>query len=168
MNDQNKRAFILIFGIPIAILLLILIGQSSGLLQAGLLSSDDGNLPDGDTVKLGDLDFHTSLDAALIEAGNSGKPVYVYVDSDYCSWCKKFEAEAFHDERVVQMLNSNFERLSVNTARNPSVASSLNVRGTPTGIFLRPDGSEIEDMRIVGYVSADEFLIQLDDVARVN
>ncbi|MDK2892809.1 thioredoxin fold domain-containing protein [Methanohalophilus sp.] len=165
MENQNKRAFLLLFGIPLAILVLILLAQSSGLIQTDFLASEDENTVEGDTVQLGKIDFYISMDTVLMAAEESGKPVYVYVDSDYCSWCKKFEAESFHDERVVEMLNSDFERLSVNNARNPSVASGLNIRGTPTGVFLRADGSEIAGMRVVGYVDTDAFLSRLDDVA---
>ncbi len=168
MDDQNKRAFFLLFGVPLTIRIVIFLVQSSGLLQAGVLESEGDRIIGEDTVQLGKIYFYTSMDAVLIEAEESRKPVFVYVDSNYCSWCKKFEAESFNDERIVESLNNNFETLAVNTARQPAIASSLNIRGTPTAIFLRLDGSEMNEMRLFGYVDSDTFLNRLDAVVSAN
>jgi thioredoxin-related protein len=117
---------------------------------------------DQEFIDLGDVTFHTSLNAGISQAKNLSRPVFLYFRSETCFWCFRFEEEALTDKRVTEILNSNFVLISIDTFKQKNIASNLNVRTTPYIIFFTQDGDEIS--RIPGYLPADDFLIQLEDL----
>ena len=165
---RSSTTFLLIFGIPLLFLVVIAAAQSAGWIESEQTSSgnivESTTLPDGEMLKLGKLNFYTSLDRGLEKANVSGKMVFVYFRSESCGWCKKFEAESFTNIRIIKILNENFELVTLDTVKQRELATSMRVRGTPTEIFLKSDGMEIKDARIPGYVDADTFLISLNEI----
>ena len=165
---KSSTTFLLIFGIPLLFLAAIVAAQSAGIITSEQSPSGDlaqsTDLADGEMLKLGKLNFYTSLDRGLEKANESDKMVFVYLRSESCGWCKKFEAESFNDIRVIKILNENFELVTVDTVKQRELATSLKVRATPTEIFLKSDGIEIKDARIPGYVDTDTFLILLNEI----
>lgn len=166
--SRSVTPFLIIIGIPLLFLALIAAAQSSGLVaseQSSLEDSvDHASSSDSDILRLGNLNFHTSLETGLENANESGKMVFVYFRSESCGWCKKFEAESFKDIRIIKILNENFELVTLDTVKQREVATSLKVRGTPTEIFLRSNGLEIKEARISGYVDEDTFFTQLNNI----
>ncbi|MDF1533444.1 MAG: thioredoxin family protein [Methanosarcinaceae archaeon] len=165
---RSSTPFLLIFGIPLLFLAAIVAAQSTGMIANEQSLSGDlvesTTLPDGEMLRLGTLNFYTSLDRGLEKANDSEKLVFVYFRSESCGWCKKFEAESFTDISVIKILNENFELVTLDTVKQQELAISMRVRGTPAGIFLRSDGTEIKDTRIPGYVDADTFLKSLNEI----
>ena len=165
---KTSTDYLLIFGIPLLFLAVIAAAQSAGWIESEQTPSGDivesTTLPDGEILRLGKLNFYTSLDRGLEKANESDKLVFVYLRSESCGWCKKFEAESFNDIRVIKILNENFELVALDTVKQRELATSLKVRATPTELFLKPDGIEIKDARIPGYVDADTFLILLNKI----
>ena len=166
--SKSVTPFLIIIGIPLLFLAVIAAAQSAGWIASEQSSLEDSvenvPLPDGDMLRLGNLNFHTSLDTGLEKANESGRMVLVYLRSESCGWCKKFEAESFKDIRIIKILNENFELVTLDTVKQRELATSLKVRGTPTEIFLRSDGVEIKEARIGGYVDADTFYTQLNNI----
>ena len=119
---------------------------------------------DGEFIVLGKVTFHTSLDNGIKQAVNQSKPVFLYFRSETCYWCIKFEEEALSDKIIIEILNNNFVLISIDTFKQKNVSANLNVRSTPYMIFFTQDGDEIS--RIPGYIPADEFLVQLNDVLK--
>ena len=160
--------YLLIFGIPLLFLAVIAAAQSAGWITSEQSPSGDidesTTLPDGEMLRLGKLNFYTSLDRGLEKANESEKFVFVYFRSESCGWCKKFEAESFTDIRIIKILNENFELVTLDTVKQQELAISMRVRSTPAEVFLRSDGTEIKEARISGYVDADTFLILLNEI----
>ncbi|MDO9518041.1 MAG: thioredoxin fold domain-containing protein [Methanosarcinaceae archaeon] len=165
---KSSTTFLLIFGIPLLFLAVIASAQSAGWIASEQSQSGDivesTTLPDGEMLRLGKLNFYTSLDRGIEKANESEKMVFVYFRSESCGWCKKFEAESFNDIRIIKILNENFELVTLDTVKQQELAISMRVRGTPTEVFLKPDGTEIKDARIPGYVDTDTFLKLLNEI----
>ena len=111
------------------------------------------------------LTWHPYSLQALKEASRKGVPVIVDFTADWCAACKELEHKTFSDPRVIREA-SRFRRLRVD-ATNASDSRVLaatrrhSVKGFPTVIFFDSTGKELSENRVVGFVSADEFLALL-------
>lgn len=108
------------------------------------------------TMQLGNLEFYTSLEQAAQLASDNDKILFVYLRSETCGWCKKFEAESFTDDNITSLLNENFILLTIDVYNQKDIATEMGVRGTPTSVFYSASGKEI--LRIPGYEDKAEFL----------
>ncbi|MFZ2412421.1 MAG: thioredoxin fold domain-containing protein [Candidatus Methanoperedens sp.] len=121
------------------------------------------NNPDAGKLTLKGVTFLTELSPALEAAKAQGKPVFVYARSETCGWCKKFEAETFTNQSVIKTLNENYILFSIDVDKQKSETRNFRVVGTPTEIFLGPNGTEIK--RIRGYVDNETFLNIINELA---
>jgi len=117
--------------------------------------------PDG-AVTLGKVVFSTSLESGMAQAKKSGKPVFLYLHSRSCSWCKKFEEEVLTNNSVSLKLRESFISVAVEVDEQKEVANEFKVWGTPTMVFLDGEGREIK--RIRGFVDSETFANALDGV----
>ncbi len=118
---------------------------------------------DAGKLTLKGVTFLTELSPALEAAKAQNKPVFVYARSEYCHWCKKFEAESFTNQTIIKTLNENFILFSIDVDKQKSETRNFRVVGTPTEIFLDPNGTEIK--RIRGYVDNGTFLNTINELA---
>ncbi len=95
-------------------------------------------------------------DKALSRAKDENKPILMDFYTDWCSWCKKLDAETYGNETVAALLNESFICLKVDAERHADLAKEYDVLGYPTIVFLSPDREEIG--RIVGYERPNKFL----------
>lgn len=101
------------------------------------------------------------------------KPVVIDFYADWCIPCHELERFTYSKPEVIQALEP-FVRLKVD-ATDPDTKEVLEpierfeILGVPTVLFLGPDGKEISDTRITGFVSAKEFVEVVQVAAqRVN
>lgn len=97
----------------------------------------------------------TSYDEAVKLSKKTGKPILAdFTGSDWCSWCKKLKAEVFTTPafqtwaaKNVILLELDFPRTKPLTSslkqQNQKLAQKYGVRGFPTILFLKADGSVI-------------------------
>lgn len=45
---------------------------------------------------------------ASVDLKNQGKKYFIYVYTDWCSWCKRMKSTTFADEKVINLLNDKF------------------------------------------------------------
>ncbi len=100
-----------------------------------------------------------TLDDVLEEARKTGKPVFLYFQSESCLWCRKFEKEVLPEKQVQEKLQS-FISASVDVDMQRELVKKFNIYGTPTMVFLDPEGRE--RTRILGYADTDKFLRVLE------
>jgi thioredoxin 1 len=86
---------------------------------------------------------------------NSDKPVLIDFFAEWCGPCKMMKPIL---EDVKQQVGEKASIIKVDVDRNPSVASSLNIRGVPTLIIYK-NGKVL--WRKSGVVSADELTLLL-------
>lgn len=125
------------------------------LLFSGCLNSGS-NDPQVGKMTLKGLKFYTALPPAFAEAKVQDKPLFVYFRSETCGWCRKFEAETFTNQSVIETLNENFILVSIDVYQQKNETRGFGVFGTPTSVFLYPNSTEI--LRIRGYTDNQTFL----------
>ncbi len=129
-------------------------------LLSGCLSTQSTD-PDAGKLTLKGVTFNTNLTAALEAAKAQDKPLFVYFRSETCGWCKKFEAETFTNQSVIETLNENFILVSIDVYKQKNETRGFGVFGTPTSVFLYPNSTEI--LRIRGYTDNQTFLNTIRD-----
>lgn len=110
-----------------------------------------------------------SWDAGLAKAGQSNRPVLVDVYTDWCGWCKRMDRDVYAQREISDYLDAHFVLIRLNAESNDTVhqgdrpltarrlASSYNVTGYPTTIFLDAKGKHLAN--VPGYLPADRFLL---------
>lgn len=102
----------------------------------------------------------------LKSARSDGKPVIIDFYAEWCLPCKELEKSTFRTPDIAEKAEG-FMTLKVDLTRDTSSpAKSLRemygIRGVPTVIFLDRQGNEIEELRFVGFLGAEEFLRKMD------
>jgi thioredoxin-like negative regulator of GroEL len=80
-----------------------------------------------------------SYKQALRKAGEQGKPLLVDFYTDWCGYCKKLDKQI---EEIAGTVNK-FAYYKVNAEQNRALAKEFGVRGYPTVVIVKPDGSEV-------------------------
>jgi len=134
------------------------------------------------TAKKGQADESDSglkwlkYDKALELGKEQNKHVLVYFTTAWCGYCKKMKKTTFTDPEVMKLMNGDFvlavvdgdskSKLKVTDKDGKAqemteqeLTRAFGVRGYPTFIFLKPDGTTIAP--ISGYLPADQFELAL-------
>jgi len=103
--------------------------------------------------------YHVGI---LEEARAAGQPVILDFYADWCIPCHELDRFTYSDPRVIELLKK-FRKIKVNTTsvdtpEIEAVVRQFNVYGIPSVFFLDATGREIEELRIAGFVSADELV----------
>jgi thiol:disulfide interchange protein len=112
------------------------------------------------------VNWQQSYDAALQKARQEKKLVMVDVYTDWCGWCKKLDKDTYSHKNVEAKLAKDFVSLKINpekSAQGAKLAKDFGTRGFPHIVFLDATGKKISE--IGGYLPADKFLKQLEQVA---
>ncbi len=111
------------------------------------------------------VDTVAAVQQAVSDA--KGKPLMLDFYADWCTSCKIMEDTLFKDPTVKEALQ-NFTvvkiDLSANNAQTKAILQHYNVIAPPTFIFLNAEGHEQTKLRLVGEVSAKEFLNAVNSI----
>ncbi len=106
-----------------------------------------------------DIFWQHDLEAALAEAAKTDKPVFVDFRADWCSVCKDLELNVFPHPQVKPLLQRMIAVKIDATEPDDKINVLLQrygIIGLPTLLFIAPDGNEIKNLRVVGYISPDQ------------
>lgn len=109
------------------------------------------------------------LDARLAEAKAAGKPVMLDFYADWCVSCKEMERFTFADSKVAARMKQMVllkADVTANSAADLALLKRFGLFGPPGIIFYNATGSELNDLRVIGFQSADVFLPTLERVLR--
>ena len=99
------------------------------------------------------------LDEAFKLAEKTGKIVMVHFTADWCTWCRKIEAEVYSSAEF-KSRGKDFVFVQIDTDKNKTIAQRYEVGGIPDIRFLAADGTELN--RVLGYKPKPEFLAEMD------
>ncbi|GFN46571.1 protein-disulfide reductase DsbD [Candidatus Regiella insecticola] len=107
----------------------------------------------------------SQLHEALRQA--KGKSVMLDLYADWCGACKELEKYTFSDLEVQKRL-ANTVLLQVDLTKNSpeqlAILKKLQVLGLPSILFFNPQGQEINQARISGFINASDFTIHLQNI----
>ena len=116
------------------------------------------------------IDPLLTLDEALAQSSQSGKPVFALVGADWCDPCTSFKHGTLTNSKVVAFIKANTEPVYVDATRSArhdsetlAVMSRLGVSEIPTVVLLRK-GQNIGS--VIGDVPATEFLPWLEEMLK--
>ena len=111
--------------------------------------------------------WQSDPDSVLDAAAANDRPVMIDFTADWCAPCQELERETFSDEEVVE-LSERFELLQVDGTSPSAILDELkvrfNVQGFPTVLFLRPDGTVMEEYRLLSFEEPAEFVERMESV----
>ena len=146
---------------------LLVLGLAGGCRQAPSTESETAGTPPDVGAKAamkpagaggaaGDIKWLDSYQAGLEAAKQSGKPLMVDFWFEGCGWCEKLDKDTYTDAKVKE-LAQNFVCVKADMhGKDQATASKFGIRGAPTVVFLKSNGTEIT--RNVGYAPPSEFL----------
>jgi thioredoxin:protein disulfide reductase len=103
-------------------------------------------------------------------AMGQGRPVFVDFSADWCVSCHELERVTFANREVIQAAR-DFHAFRVdltrfNSAEAQAWRKEFHIRGLPTVVFLAPDGREVQEARVEGFVPAADFTARMRLAAR--
>jgi len=113
------------------------------------------------------IQWSTFSNEALESAKANGKPVIIDFYADWCIPCKELDKFTFTNNEVIN-LSKKYVTLKADLTHFQSeetnkIRDKFNIKGVPTIVFIKSDGTEMEDIRLVGYEEADKFLKRMQE-----
>ena len=104
------------------------------------------------------------------KAQEQSKPVFLDFHADWCIPCRELDKFTFTDEKIVNM-SEKFVMLKVDLTKTDNqvyekLRRKYKIRGVPTLVLLKPDGNEVKDARVVGFIKAQRLLEKMDKVLK--
>jgi len=98
----------------------------------------------------------------------AGVPAIIDFSADWCIPCKELEHYTFSDPRVVRLSKGlmmvKADLTSYQSPESVHLREKFHIKGVPTVIFLDRNGKERDELRFVGFISADAFLKKLEEL----
>lgn len=114
------------------------------------------------------VDTLTELNALVAKAASQGKPVMVDFYADWCIACKEFE----HDTFPVPSVQAQFQkfvlvRIDVTEGNDTDneLLDHFSITGLPSLLFFDAEQTELSKLRVMGFLTADEFAPHLEKIA---
>jgi hypothetical protein len=109
------------------------------------------------------LSWSADRNAVTARAGQSGRPMLLYVFSPSAFACGEMETKTFRNAGVVEEMKQ-FELAAANILEDREITRSLQIIKVPTVIFYDPKGTEL--FRAVGYKRHQDFVDYLKAIPK--
>ena len=107
------------------------------------------------------IDWRKDLKKAARESEIYGKPVLLYLSTDWCHFCRKMEGETFADSEVGAKVSSDLIAVRLDGEKHRSIVRKFGVRGFPMSIVLDSRMKVLAEIR--GYRQIPQFLGDLSE-----
>lgn len=143
------------------LLLWLLVAKGGGDIQQHIESLIYGeNIKPSESIQFQIVDSENQINLAISETENSDKLLVIKFYADWCVSCNKLERVVFSDSDVVQALRNTLALtadVTDNNQVNQKLLARFNLVGPPAILFFK-DGKEQRSHRIIGEISATDFL----------
>ncbi len=161
---KAHKLYSVVAGIVGAWLLVALMATHGFILPPLQLSAGAG---DGATAQGPHIAWQSDEAAALARAKAENKPLVIDFTAEWCAACQELEHITYQDPRVIERSESFVPVMLDSTdAKDPTVQAlqkKYEVVGLPTVVFVLPDGTTMDDLKVTGFVDADDFLGRMDE-----
>ncbi len=100
--------------------------------------------------------WQTRFEDALARAKAVNRPLFVYFDAVWCSWCQQYKRDTLEKSVVRRAIARDFVPVVVDYDARPDLMQRYGGRGLPYTVMLAPDGRVIN--RFVGVVTFEDLL----------
>ena len=143
------------------LLLWLLVIKGGGDIQQHMTSLIYGeNLKSSESSQFQIVESENQINLAISETESSDKLLMIKFYADWCVSCNKLERTVFSNSNVAQALRNTINLtadVTDNNQANQKLLAKFNLVGPPAILFFK-DGKEQRSYRIIGEISADEFL----------
>ena len=150
-----------------SLLLWLLVIKGGGDIQQHIESLIYGeNIKSPESSQFQIVESENQINLAISATENSDKLLVIKFYADWCVSCNKLERVVFSDSDVVQALRSALALtadVTDNNQVNQKLLARFNLVGPPAILFFK-DGKEQRSHRIIGEISATDFLIHVNSL----
>ena len=154
-----KAAGLIVLGYGLLLWLLVIKG--GGDIQQHIESLIYGeNIKSSESIQFQIVESENQINLAISETENSNKLLVIKFYADWCVSCNKLERVVFSNSNVIQTLQSTLALtadVTANNKGNQQILARFNLVGPPAILFFK-DGKEQRSHRIIGEISATDFL----------
>ncbi len=129
----------------IALIFVLVLGAGAGIFYA--LNS-----------KAAGIDWNPDLEAARRLSKSAGKPMLLYLYTDWCGFCKQMDETTLRDPLITRQMAPGYVWVRLDAEKDPAgqlLHAELGINGYPTIVLYDPEGREID--RMEGYYEAAKF-----------
>lgn len=108
-----------------------------------------------------DVGYETSYKSALAKAKKAGKPIFIFMTTNYCPWCRKLENRVLAQQEVDSKIKQKYIPLMLNLDTDSFPKALAKTRFTPI-LYIVDSKSEQILHQFVGYSNHDLFLQLLE------
>jgi len=149
------------------LLLWLLVIKGGGDIQQHIESLIYGeNIKSSESSQFQIVESENQINLAISETENSDKLLVIKFYADWCVSCNKLERVVFSNSDVVQALRNTLALtadVTDNNQVNQKLLARFNLVGPPAILFFK-DGKEQRSHRIIGEISATDFLIHVNSL----
>ncbi len=132
--------------------------------MASLIYGENLKSPESSQFQI--VESESQINLAISETENSNKLLVIKFYADWCVSCNKLERIVFSNSNVVQALQGTLALtadITANNKDNQQILARFNLVGPPAILFFR-DGKEQRSHRIIGEISATDFLKHINNL----
>ena len=104
-----------------------------------------------------EINWVKNYDTAIKEAKKSSKPIFMFVDSEDCFFCKEYKNKTLSLSSIADFINKNYVPLKVMRDDGTYPKNELQVIGTPTTFFLDKEGKKYTSP-LLGYANKHKLM----------
>lgn len=99
-----------------------------------------------------------TLEQVAVQSKLENKPIFLLAHASYCSVCRKMKKSVFSDKEIGDLFNKSFinAQSDIESEEGKKIVNDYEIIGTPTLLFLTPDGQVIN--KSSGFHSKEELI----------